>query len=53
MKEKELLSKTGSAILYEGGLKEEKVVAAMCHYGETYNAIKTNKEDDKYYKQLN
>ena len=42
--------------LYGGGLgedEEEEVMATVCHIGETYSAIKPNRQNDEYYKQLN
>ena len=37
----------------KGEDKEEEVVAAMCHNGESYSSIKVNRKDYEYLKQLN
>ena len=33
--------------------EEDEVMAAICHSSETYSAIKPNREDEEYYRQLN
>ena len=33
--------------------EEEEVMAPMCHNSENCSAIKVNRGDDEYYKQLN
>ena len=43
----------GCSHLYEGDPEEEEVMAAMCHNAETYSSMHVNREDDKYFKQLN